>query len=202
LTQNIGSGATTYLPGTFNTNGLLNGYPLPGATTAFLPGTYALNEIDPADPSFLTKILSLEGMFMDYSRMVKVTSNIMAISFPSSSDNNIQDLVLFKTNAAGQIVDFYYGYVDFEQYQVFLYAINTLVTAVPVTNPAFANFTSTGGTFAQGTISASTDYNSSGSATSDEQEVRTGIFKLNSALVWQDGTHTTFTGGNFIVYRK
>jgi hypothetical protein len=195
LTEDISTGGAAYLPGTFNTNGQLNGYPLPSGSTAFLPGTYALNEIDPSDPSFLRKILSLEGEFLDYTKMIKSPSSVVAITFPGSLDNNVQDVVLFKTNTSGQIVDFYYGYIDFEAYELYLYPLSTLVTAIPTTTQFPLGY-------AHGKISASTDYNLTGAATGNEQDVRSGALTLDTPLVWQDGTNSTFQAGRFIVYRR
>jgi len=190
LTKDI-SGLNVYLPGTFSTNTNITGLPIPNGQTGFLPGTYALTELNPGvvNVGSAPPILSLEGMFEDVTKMFPSITPVMAITLPSSQDNNIQDMILFKENASGQIVDFYYGYIDFEAFEFYLYPINTLVSAKSTT-------------FHHGTISPGTLFNSVGGVAVGETSVRSGSFKLDSPLTWQDGTNTTFQTGRFIVYRK
>lgn len=198
LTQDI-SGTNSYFPGTFSTNTNISGIPLPSGELNYLPGTYALTQINPGNPSFTSVILSLEGMFVDWTKMFPAPTQVMAITLPSSQDNNIQDMVLFKLNSSMQIVDFYYGYIDFEAFEFYLYPINTLVTATPPT-PGSITWMPLG--YYHGTISPTSLYSSTGSVATGETTVRSGLFKLDAPITWQDGTNTTFQSGRFIVYRK
>ncbi len=188
LTKDL-SATPPYLPGTFNTNTSIGTtYSLPSDSTSFLPGTYALDQIDPSDPSFAKRILSLQGMFRDYTKMIKSADNQLANTFPSSSDDNVQDIVLLKKSATtGKIIDFYYGYIDFEAREFFLNPINTIVQATPTT-------------VYHGTINPTKLYNGAGQITNNERAIRSGVLALDTPLTFKDGTITT--GGTFIVYRR
>ncbi len=195
LTGDIsGTGSQEFLHGTFSTNASIGGatgssYTLPSGVSSLLPGTYALDEIDVSDTSFLRRILSLEGMFADTTRMINTTAN--AIAFPSSADNNVQDLVVFKRATSGtnngKIIDLYYGYVDYEAQACYLFPIYTLPSAVSATTYT-------------GKVTAT--FNALGNATINQQATRTGNLVMNSgnAITFSDGT--TYTGGQFIVYRR
>ena len=190
LTKDI-SGTNAAIGGTFNTNSGVGSYAPPSSVSGFLPGTYALNQIDPSDPSFLRKILSLQGMFFDSDRMINYASNTYAVTFPSSNDDKVQDFVLIHKASsganAGKIVDLLYGYVDYEAREFYIYPINTIVNAQS-------------NTYFHGTISPTTLFDGSGKVTSDQRAIRSGVFTLDSPYTFSDSS--SLKTGTFIVYRR
>jgi hypothetical protein len=200
LTETIGNSSLSAITGTYSLNNSLTTgttYSAPGNFTTTLPGTYALTEVDPSDPAFLRQIVSQEGMFRDYTQLLNAVPQTVAITFPSTSDNSVQDLVVVRSttvNGVMKVKDMYYGYIDMEAQQVFLYPLVNLPYA-SITNPYTQASDQITGTVAPGSL-----LNSAGVVTSDAQSVRSGTIALSTPITFADGS--TYSGGSFIVFRK
>ncbi|HVL38067.1 MAG TPA: hypothetical protein VM328_01630 [Fimbriimonadaceae bacterium] len=78
-------------------------------------GTYSLLGADPRDLSGVAKITSLMGIFRPYTQVLANLSTFDMITFPNSREGADQDMVAIIRNGAGQIVDMYFGVVDFDE---------------------------------------------------------------------------------------
>ncbi len=86
----------------------------PTNTIVGLPtsGTYDLTESNPSDLTGESKIISLFGAWRPYTTVTTGAGLFEFITFPSSSDNNVQELLIMQRNAAGVIQNLYYGTLD------------------------------------------------------------------------------------------
>lgn len=92
---------------------------VPGAPSgAGVPGTYSLLQPDPTDPFLTARITSLQGIWREHFRMINNMPEVLAISFPSSRDDEDQDIVVFRqtitrdgtgTVTAAQVTSIYFG---------------------------------------------------------------------------------------------
>lgn len=192
--ESISQSLGTVIEGHFAPPGQLTGITLPnGVTSATTPGTYSLVQPDPSDPDPFTsaRIVSLQGIWRDYNKMITNAPGVFAISFPGSADNSTQDFILVNqtTSSAGYKINaIYFGTADFSSETVRVYPIKDLINA------------STTGEV-DGTINQFKD--SSGMATTAPDQVRTGTFTFSGS----GGVPAGFGGGSslsgtFVVYRK
>ena len=114
-----------------------NLFPASGVPSA-TPGTYSLIQPDPSDPFLISRITSLQGIWRNYTQMVRNMGSTFAISFPSSNDNDEQDIVFMKqtvTNdgsgraTSASIQAFYYGVVNFSAGTIRLYPVKNITSA-------------------------------------------------------------------------
>ncbi len=101
------------------------GAPADGVST---PGTYSLLQNDPSDPDLLAQIVSLQGIWRNYQDRITNLGDTAAISFPSTRDDDQQDIVFVKHDSTKKITSMYYGYVDFGTSQIKLYPIQNITT--------------------------------------------------------------------------
>lgn len=84
---------------------------VPGAQIPF--GTYSLVQPNPTDLTGTMKITALQGTWYDYSRVFNSIGAFEFIAFPSSQDDEFQDVIVIVRNTAGQITNCYFGFVDY-----------------------------------------------------------------------------------------
>lgn len=77
-------------------------------------GVYSLLELDPRDLEGLTKITSLAGPWRTHKEAFKAVPPFATVAFPSTSDNNVQWLVMWKQNADADVTDMWQGVVKYE----------------------------------------------------------------------------------------
>lgn len=187
--------------------GILNG------ANGTLPhaGTYSLLQYNPTDLTQTLQIVAGQGIWREHKTVLQTTTSTGApsllgagayvISFPSSSDNNMQELVAFVQDANQNISTLYYGFVDMDALTFFLYPVSDIMsgstagqlTGVIPTVPA---------TKANPNPTAAALYDKSGNPTTNPDLVRTGGYQFNSS----DGSATVatglgFTGTKFTVFR-
>ncbi len=105
--------------------------------TAF-PGTYSFIQLDPTDLTNTATITSLQGIWREYSDMIGSMGPLLAVTFPSTRDDNQQDLIValqdVQKDSAGVATGFtirnlYYGFVNLETQVFYLYPIANIKTA-------------------------------------------------------------------------
>lgn len=178
----------TAVRGKFSVLSTVGGYapPTGGISPYVLPGTYSIQQIDPSDPTLLHKLISLQGIWRDYTKIISNMPATLAISLPGSLDSTIQDFVLVHNKTVSgvtKVSDMYFGYIDTEAQIVRLYPIANLVSASASSE-------------IDGNISAL--YAANGGSTSAPNLIRSGVFTI-PAITFSDGT--AYAGGSFIVYR-
>ena len=110
---------------------------VPGAPSN-VPGTYSLLQPSPADPFFIARITSLQGVWRDHGKMIRNMPENLAITFPSSSDNEEQDILIVRQNVvrdgsgntvSASISSLYYGVANFATKSIRVYPIKNITTA-------------------------------------------------------------------------
>jgi len=103
-----------------------------------VPGTYSLLQPSPADPFFIARITSLQGIWRDHGKMIRNMPDNLAIAFPSSSDNEEQDVLFVRQNVvrdgngntvSASISSLYYGVVNYATKTIRAYPIKNITTA-------------------------------------------------------------------------
>ena len=175
--------------------GILNG---PGGTLPHA-GTYSLVGLNPTDITLTAKVVALQGIWREHSTVLTqqngkpLGAGSYVITLPSSSDNNMQEMVAFTqdgtTTATGipNITNLYYGFVDLDSLTFSLYPVIDIMTG------------STAGALT-GTVSKL--YTAQGAATTAPDLVRSGTFAYSTG----DGSAAAATAaglsnGTFYVFR-
>jgi len=111
----------------------------PGGTLPHA-GTYSLIQINPTDITQTAHIIALQGIWREHSTVLRqanggvLGAGSYVVTFPSSSDNNMQEMVAFTqdgtTNAAGvpNITNLYFGFVDMDALTFNLYPVIDIMT--------------------------------------------------------------------------
>ena len=99
------------------TNPIMGLFGPPGSGGAGRPGhagTFSLYTPNPTnpDPTVTMDIVALQGTWREYQSVLSNVSNFEIITFPSSDDNNLQEMVAF-TRTNGVITNLYYGQANF-----------------------------------------------------------------------------------------
>jgi hypothetical protein len=157
--------------------------PLPGRTT---PGTFTLSQLDPTDLFNLRKIIAVQGIWRPYETVISGFDVWNMVAFPTSQDGFTQEVVYFKRDGStGQIVDFYFGYLDYDTDSMHLFPVAGLV------NGSFDP-----GAEVVATISG--QFDKYGATTVAPQETRTGTFSITT----RGGLPADAPGtGSFLVFR-
>lgn len=167
-------------------------------------GTYSLLQLNPTDLTEMAKVIALQGIWRD-SSSVLVQSNgtplgagSYAVTFPSSSDNNFQEMVIFvqdgTTTSAGvpNITNLYFGSIDLDAGTFSVYPVVDIMTGLTT-----GELDGTIPTNKAGTLE---EYTAQGALTTSPDVVRSGNFMFNSASA---GAATTagLKNGTFYVFR-
>jgi len=175
--------------------GVLTG---PGGTVPHA-GTYSLIQINPTDITQTAHVIALQGIWREHSTVIKqgngatLGAGSYVITFPSTSDNNMQEMVAFTqdgtTTATGipNITNLYFGFVDMDALTFNLYPVIDIMTGA----------TAGGLTGTLGTL-----YTAQQSATQAPDMVHSGIFQFNTS----DGSAAAaaaagLKNGTFTVFR-
>jgi hypothetical protein len=149
------------------------------------PGTFTLLQLDPTDLFNLRKIVALQGIWREYSSVVAGLESWNMISFPTTQDANLQEVVYFQRDGNGNITDFFFGYVDFDLDEGHLFPVSTLVTGI--VNPA-----------KEVVFHVDGQYDKHGAPTNAAQLTRRGTFSVTIGGGLPNGAPTS---GNFLVFR-
>ncbi len=186
---------TLQINGRLGAAGSLNG---PGGTLPH-PGTYSLLALDPTDITQQMKIVAGQGIWREHSSVLAglSTKGLNVVTFPSSNDDNQQEMVAFTQDASGNVTSLYFGYVDLDALTFNLYPLLDLVSGTTVDGSGNSNGVS-------GTLS--TLYTVSGAITSSPDLVRNGLFKITTvpsgaAYPQPPTAMATGTAGTFYVFR-
>lgn len=90
-----------FIEGTFNG-------PVPPVNVS----SYTLVQLDPRDLTGTAKITSLQGTFRNYQEVISSLGTFEFITFPTSQDDELQDLVVIERNGAGVITNMHFGQAD------------------------------------------------------------------------------------------
>lgn len=160
---------------------------LPNQTIPF--GTYTLQTIDPTSLPNIAKITSLQGIWREYTNLVdqskaliKDVGDFEFITMPQSGDGDTQDLVILQLNSSKQIINMYFGEVDFNTYTFLAWPIDQV-------SPAGVNGE------ISGTIYNTVDRN--GNTDNTVRRIRSGLYSITGGTI-PIGFNTS---GRFIVYR-
>jgi len=119
--------------GRFAPPGEIGVNPPPGLPQGTTPGTYSLIQPDPTDPDPFSgsRITALQGIWRDYRKMINNVGSTVAITMPSSRDDDTQDIVIFRQSggANGTIQSMFFGSIDMGNGTVRVYPIKNLVSA-------------------------------------------------------------------------
>jgi len=128
--QQIGGNSGTVQVLTLNSSTPLFGNYGPTNTIVGLPtsGTYDLTQTNPSDLTGESKIISLFGAWRPYTTVMAGVGNFEMITFPTSLDNNIQELVIIQ-RSGGVIQNFYFGTLDTVRGQFQAFPVADIVNA-------------------------------------------------------------------------
>jgi len=116
--------------------------------TGTLPhaGTYSLVQLNPTDITQTAKVIALQGIWRYHSTVLRqnitsssplgtpVGAGSYVVTFPSSSDNNLQEMVAFTqdgtvaANGEMNITNLYFGFVDLDALTFNLYPVIDIMT--------------------------------------------------------------------------
>ncbi len=163
--------------------------------TGSLPhaGTYSLLQLNPTDLTQTLKVVAGQGIWREHKTVLRQSNGAAlgagsyVITFPSSNDNNMQEMVAFTQDANANISALYFGFIDLDALTFNLYPIGDIVSG------------STAGGI-DGTLGQLNDRY--GHATTSPDLVHSGAFAFNSS----DGssaaaTQVGFKNGTFYVFR-
>jgi hypothetical protein len=170
----------TPITGNYSAPSILNGRQI--------PGTYSLQQTNPSDLSQDSKIISLVGIWKEHTQVLDNMKAKELIAFPSTADDNIQDVVLVTqtvtTGASAtqySVTGLLFGYIEYNfdsgSNTINLFAVKDLPNGIG----ASAVLT--------GTVTNLLDAN--GSAAKIASQVRSATYTLS------DGTK-----GTLVVFRK
>ena len=148
-------------------------------------GTFTLTVPNPTnvDPTVTMRTVALQGTWQDFTSVFTNISNFEVLSFPSSSDNNIQELVAI-VRTGTNVTNLYYGYADLELGQFHLFPVKNIVNA-DITGEL------------TGTVSSLTTLN--GSSTASFQSARYGSYTFTGGAALPSGFKSS---GRFTIFRK
>jgi len=163
--------------------------------TGSLPhaGTYSLLQLNPTDLTQTLKVVAGQGIWREHKTVLRAPNGnalgagSYVVTFPSSSDNNMQEMVAFTQDANENISALYFGFIDMDALTFNLYPIGDIV-----------NGSTTGAI--DGTLT--TLYDRYGKATTSPDLVHSGLYTFNAS----DGsaaaaTQVGFKNGTFYVFR-
>ncbi|MDR3688381.1 MAG: hypothetical protein P4L46_03305 [Fimbriimonas sp.] len=144
----------------------------PGGTLPHA-GTYSLLAVNPTDITQQMKIVAGQGIWREHSTVMKnlSSSKLNVVTFPSSNDDNMQEMVAFTQDANNNIQTIYFGFADLDALTFTLYPAINLVSGTTVDGSGNANGVS-------GTIGAM--YSAGGGTTAAPDLVRSGTYTVTS----------------------
>lgn len=168
-------------------------------------GTYSLIQLNPADITEKAKVIALQGIWRYHSTVLRtnvsaakpqgdpIGAGSYVVTFPSSSDNNLQEMVAFTqdgtvaANGEMNITNLYFGFADLDALTFNLYPVIDIMTGATA-----------GGL--TGTIGQL--YTAQQSLTQAADLVHSGTYTFNTS----DGSAAAaaaagFKNGTFIVFR-
>lgn len=162
-------------------------------------GTYSMIQINPTDITETARIIALQGIWREHTTVLRqgngatLGAGSYVVTFPSSSDNNLQEMVAFNqdgtTNAAGvpNITNLYFGFVDLDALTFNIYPVIDIMTGATA-----GGLTGTVGTM----------YNAQQTPTQAPDLVHSGIYAFNTS----DGSAAAaaaagLKNGTFFVFR-
>jgi len=155
--------------GNLGAAGTLSG---PGGTLPHA-GTYSLLAINPTDITQTMKIVASQGIWREHSTVLTGLSStgLNVVTFPSSNDDNNQEMVAFTQDASNNITSLYFGFADLDALTFNLYPAINLVSGSTVDSKGNPNGISgsLGSLYAHG-----------GGATSSPDLVRSGTYTVNT----------------------
>jgi hypothetical protein len=159
--------------------GVLDG---PGGTLPHA-GTYSILQVNPTDLDQKLKIVAGQGIWREHSTVLTGLSatGLNVVTFPSSNDDNMQEMVAFTQDADKNITALYFGFVDLDALTFNLYPIKDIVSGV-----------TTGGL--SGTLSGLLTKTSATTASPDL--VRSGTYQFGGG-----GSIGGQSSGSFYVFR-
>ena len=155
---------------------------LPGQKT---PGTFTLEQLDPTDLFNLRKIVALQGEWKENETVLAGFGTWNMVAFPNSEDGFEQEIVMFKRDGNGDIVDFYYGFLNYDTDIIRMYPVRTLVTGAFDPNE-------------ETTLTITGQFDRSGIPTVAPQETRSGTFSVTAQGAFPGDAPSA---GSFIVFR-
>lgn len=146
------------------------------------PGTFTLEQLDPTDLFNMRKIVALQGEWRHAETVVAGFSTWSMLAFPNSQDGAEQEVVLLKKDGSGNIVDLFYGFLDYGTDVMRLFPVKGIVTG-DVTGEVVAKITA--------------QKNANGGNTNSVQDTRTATFNVTTpgalpADAPRDGTLLVF----------
>ncbi len=163
------------------------------------PGTYSLLALNPTDIFQVMKIVASQGIWREHTTVLTglSSSKVNVVTFPSSNDDNLQEMVAFTQDANGNVSSLYYGFVDLDALTFNLYPLANLVNGSTVDGSGNANGVS-------GTLGSL--YTRSGGTTSSPDLVRSGVFTVTTvptaaAVPQPPAALAQGTTGSFYVFR-
>lgn len=153
---------------------------IPGTAIPF--GTYSLVQPDPRDLTGTAKITALQGIWYEYGRVFNGIGTFEMITFPSSRDEEVQDLIAVVRNDSGVITNFYFGFVDLAAKDFALYPLSNVVSGD-----------------VDGEITGTLNSLQGVGDTNTPANVRSGRFAFNAGQALPAGFRQT---GRFVVYRR
>lgn len=170
----------------------------PGGTLPHA-GTYSLLQLNPTDLTQTAHVVAMQGIWREHSTVLtQSTGKALAagsyvVTFPSSSDNNVQEMVAFvqdgtvTSTGVPNISNLYYGFIDMDALTFSLYPVIDIMTGATA-----GGLTGTVGQM----------YTKQGATTAAPDLVRSGVYSFNTS----DGSLAAATtaglkNGTFFVFR-
>ena len=169
--------------------GTLNG---PGGSLPHA-GTYSLLQYNPTDITQTLKVVAGQGIWREHKTVLvqpngqPLGAGSYVVTFPSSSDNNMQEMVAFTQDANENVSALYFGFIDLVGMNFFLYPVGDIVSG-----------STTGGL----TGSVTQEFTAQGAATTSPDLVHSGTYAFST----NDGSAAAaaavgFKNGTFFVFR-
>lgn len=156
-------------------------------------GTYSLLQFNPTDLTQTLKIIAGQGIWREHKTVLvqpngaPLGAGSYVVTFPSSNDNNMQEMVAFTQDAQANISSLYFGFIDMDAGNFFLFPVVDIMSGAVT-----------------GSIDGSVGplFTSHGSVTSSPDLVRSGSYSFNTT----DGSAAAaaaagFQNGTFFVFR-
>ena len=186
---------TVQVNGLLGAAGTLSG---PGGTLPHA-GTYSLLQLNPTDITQTMKIVANQGIWREHSTVLTNLSStgVNVMTFPSSNDDNLQEMVAWTQDAKGNVSNLYYGFADLDALTFNLYPLVNIVSGSTTDGSGNANGIS-------GTISGL--YTRTGASTAAPDLTRKGVFTVTTvpgaaAYPQAPASLAKGTTGSFYVFR-
>jgi len=186
---------TIQINGLLGAAGTLNG---PGGTLPHA-GTYSLLQLNPTDITQTMKIVASQGIWREHTTVLTnlSSSKVNVLTFPSSNDDNMQEMVAWTQDANGNVSNLYYGFADLDAMTFNLYPLVNIVAGSTTDGSGNANGIS-------GTISSL--YTRTGASTASPDLTRSGVFTVttvpgSAAYPQPPAALANGTTGKFYVFR-